>query len=145
MRIARWILIGATCAVLFAGCASSTAPKVKGHWNPVNRFAESTEAIPLRPTHEFYALPVDGTLKNLLQRWANDSGRTMSYLHGEDFTLHTPVARIHTTDLSQAASELSAAYAGQSVRIEVEPDRIVVFDAKRAAAEEKNPERTESP
>ncbi|MCL1635124.1 toxin co-regulated pilus biosynthesis Q family protein [Luteimonas sp. SX5] len=141
MRKERRILIGATCAVIFAGCTSSSAPKVKGHWNPVNRFAESAEAIPLRPRHEFYALPVDGTLKNLLERWANDSGRTLSYRHGEDFTLHTPVARIRTTDISEAVSELSAAYAGQGVQIEIEPGRIVVLDARRIAAGGEDPEQ----
>lgn len=146
MREERGILIGAMCAVILAGCASSTAPRVKGHWSPVNRFAESTEAIPLRPTHEFYALPMDGTLKNLLERWANDSGRALSYRHGEDFTLHTPVSRIRTPDLNRAAAELSAAYAGHSVRIEVGPDRIVVIDTRRdAAGGEADPERAGSP
>lgn len=88
---------------------------------------------------------MDGTLKNLLQRWANDSGRTLTYRHGEDFTLHTPVARIRTTDLNRAAAELSAAYAGQGVWIEVEPGSIVVLDAKGAGAGGKDPERAEMP
>lgn len=145
MQKEREILIAAVCVAVLAGCASNTAPKVKGRWNPVNRFAESTEAIPLRPAHEFYALPVDGTLKNLLQRWANDSGRALSYQHGEDFTLHTPVARIRTADLSQAASELSAAYAGQSVRIEVEPSRIVVLDARQATAGDRDSKQAGPP
>jgi len=120
-----FVRAGIVCPALLMGC-SSHAPDVKGRWQPVNRFTESTEAIPLTPSHEFYATPVDGTLKNLLERWAKDSGRQLAYRYPNDFTLYAPVARIRTTDLARAAAELSAAYAGRGFEIAIDAKQIVV-------------------
>lgn len=130
----------AVCALFLMSCASRDAPDFKKRWTPVNRFAETSEAIPLRPAHEFYATPLDGTLKNLLGRWAKDSGRELTYAHPSDYTLYAPVARIHTADLTRAIAELSAAYADRGLEIAVEPKRILVSDRGQRTADQRTTE-----
>lgn len=78
---------------------------------------------------------MDGTLKNLLARWAKDVRLSLSYLHPNDYTLHGPVAQIRTDDIHQAVGALSAAYAAQGITIAVEPGQIVVRAASPQAAE----------
>jgi hypothetical protein len=119
------------CVLLFlvialSGCATRPAPDFGGRWKTVNRYAASAEAIPLYQTYVFHASPMDGTLKNMLARWASDSKMTLSYLHPSDFTLYGPVAQIQTNDLQTAVSQLTAAYAGQRVSVTASDNQIVV-------------------
>ncbi len=108
------------------GCTHRPAPDMKGHWKPINRFAETTEAIPLQRTYEFSPFPTDKTLKAMLSRWAKDANMTLSYQHPDDFILHTPVAKIRTRDIEQAVSQLSRIYADQRVSVVVEGRQITV-------------------
>lgn len=113
-------------ALLFAGCASSPAPDFWGLWRPVNRYADQPVSIPLRQQYLFYASPLDGTLKTMLTRWAQDTSMTLSYQHPFDFTLHTVVSDIRTADIGTAAQQLSQAYASQQVLVTVEGNQLVV-------------------
>ena len=128
---AFWILI--PLVALLAGCATRPAPDFGGRWKAVNRYAETVEAIPLYPSYSFHASPMDGTLKNMLTRWAKDSKMTLSYLHPSDFTLYGPVAQIDTNDLQQAVSQLTAAYAAQQVSVTASNNQIVVRVAEASA------------
>lgn len=96
---------------------------------PVNRFQDTPAEIPLSPAYTFYATPIDLTLKTMLERWAIDAGLKLSYALGSDFTLYKPVARIRTTDLQTAASELSAIYAAQGVSVTADGKQILVQPA----------------
>ncbi|MGH8026102.1 MAG: hypothetical protein ACREO0_05165, partial [Pseudoxanthomonas sp.] len=91
--------------VALSGCATRPAPDFGGRWKAVNRYAETAQEIPLYQSYSFHASPMDGTLKNMLTRWAKDSKMTLSYLHPSDFTLYGPVAQIDTNDLQQAVSQ----------------------------------------
>ncbi len=77
----------ATSLLATVGCASRPAPDFKGRWKPVNHCAEATMAIPLHQSYLFQPSPMDGTLKHMLERWAQDSNRQLTYLHPSDFTL----------------------------------------------------------
>jgi hypothetical protein len=112
--------------IALSGCATRPAPNFGGRWKTVNHYATSAEAIPLYQTYVFHASPMDGTLKNMLTRWASDSKMTLSYLHPSDFTLYGPVAQIQTNDLQTAVSQLTAAYAGQQVSVTASDNQIVV-------------------
>jgi hypothetical protein len=116
------------CALTFAvvACASRPAPGISGHWTPVDRYAQRPQEIPLYPSHEFYAAPLDRTLKTMLARWARDSKLALNYQHGSDFTLFEPVSRIRTPELQQALAQLSALYAEQQVEIALIDGAIVV-------------------
>ena len=114
---------------MVAGCATQPAPEYGGRWRPVNRFSATPQAIELYQTYEFYASPLDGTLKAMLARWASDSKMTLSYQAPMDYTLFGPVAEVRTRDVREAASRLSALYAAQGVAIAVEAKRIVVRPA----------------
>src|SRR5687768_7824346 len=96
-----------------AACGTSPAPAFKGRWQPVNHFPSTTQAIPLDQAYVFYASPMDGTLKQLLARWAKDSDMALSYQHTADFTLHTKAARIRAGNLAEALASLKVAYAAQ--------------------------------
>lgn len=112
--------------VVLSGCATRPAPDFGGRWNGVNRYAASAEEIPLNKAYVFHASPMDGTLKTMLTRWSKDSKMTLSYLHPSDFTLHEPVAKIHTNDLQQAVSQLNTAYADQQISVTASANQIVV-------------------
>lgn len=134
-KMTRTALLAAV-AVLFAGCATPDAPDFRGRWKPLNQFSETPQAIPLHQGYVYQASPVDGTLKGMLSRWAKDSKLGLSYLHPNDYTLHASAARVRTYDLRAAAAELSAAYAGQGVRVSVEGAQIVVAQAGGGATDE---------
>lgn len=128
------VLVAIALSSLLAGCATRDAPDFKGRWQAVNRYAEQTEAIPLRQVHVFQATPMDGTLRNMLGRWARDAGIELDYRHPSDFTLHAPVAQLRAEDISQAAAQLTSIYSAQQVAVSVGDDRLVVDVADRLAA-----------
>ena len=99
-------LAGLSLLVLTA-CASRPAPDLAGRWKPINRYAVTPQEIPLYQSYVFFVSPLDGTLKNTLERWSKDSKMTLSYLHPSDFTLHAQVAGIRTSNLQDALKQLS--------------------------------------
>ena len=119
--------------ILSAGCTTPEAPGVRGRWKPVNSYADAPQAIPLQQTYLFQASPTDGTLKNMLNRWARDRRMSLSYLHADDYTLYAPVADIRTTDLQAAIAALMDAYAAQGIAISTEGNQIVVRAAETDA------------
>ncbi|GAB6197460.1 hypothetical protein [Lysobacter xanthus] len=121
----RFLSVAGVLALLTA-CTTTPAPAFSGRWKPVNRFAEQTQAIPLRSAYAYYAAPVDRTLKSLLERWARDSRMELDYRHDSDFTLHRPVADVHSDDLKTALAQLTALYAAERVDIAIDGSRIVV-------------------
>ncbi len=132
-RIVFWIAI--LLMAVLAGCATRPAPDIRGRWKSVNRYAEATQAIPLYQSYVFQASPMDGTLKNMLSRWAKDSKMTLSYLHPSDFTLHAPVAQVQSNDLQQAVALLSSIYADQRVSVTASNNQIVVRPAQAESVE----------
>lgn len=70
----------------------------------------------------------------MLVRWAKDSNMVLSYLHPLDFTLHTPVTHVHTSDLQEAVSLLTKIYADQKVSITASQKEIVVKTGESGAA-----------
>lgn len=123
--LTKFLLVLATVVAL-SSCATRPAPDFGGRWKNINRFAEETQAIPLQDTYLFYASPMDGTLKAMLERWAKDSNMTLAYRHPMDYTLHSAVAEIRTPSLQEAVSQLNAAFAAQQVSVGVSGDEIVV-------------------
>lgn len=120
------LLLGAALALALSSCATRPAPDFGGRWKNINRFSEETQAIPLQDAYLFYASPMDGTLKNMLERWADDSNMVLTYRHPMDYTLYSAVAEIRTPSLQEALSQLNAAYASQQVSIGVSGNEIVV-------------------
>ena len=126
-RMPRVLLfVSLSVAMTLTGCAARSAPDVKGTWQPVNRYAEQTQAIPLRSQYRFQPSPMDGTLRRMLSRWARDAGVGLSYQHHSDFTLHLPVEALSTTDLGDAVTQLSQLYAGHGIVVAVEEGGLVV-------------------
>lgn len=98
----------------------------------MNRYSDTPQAIALNPAHAFYATPLDRTLKGLLERWARDSHMVLAYENPYDYTLHRPVANLHSDDLHSALASLAALYAAEQLSIGVMGDRIVVRPATTA-------------
>lgn len=111
------------------GCATVPAPEFSGRWKPVNRFASAPQAIALQPAYEYYATPLDSTLKAMLTRWASDTNLKLSYQAPMDYTLYRPVAQLRERDVLNAVARLNAVYAAQALAITVEGDQIVVREA----------------
>ena len=117
-----------------AACGTSPAPAFKGRWQPVNHFPSTTQAIPLDQAYVFYASPMDGTLKQMLARWATDSNMSLSYQHTVDFTLHTQVAQIRTGNLPEALALVETAYAAQRLEVMAARGQIMVRPQQEAVA-----------
>ena len=126
-------------------CASRGAPDFDGRWQPVNRYAERTRAIPLRPANVFRPAPMDRTLRAMLARWSRESGLRLDYRHPSDFLLHAEVAAIASPDVSAAVSQIDAVFAPEGVRVSRDggailvevrrpPATAAVPDARRAGA-----------
>lgn len=133
------LLLAAAAVVIVAGCATRPAPDFGGRWKSVNRFSEETQAIPLQETYLYYASPMDGTLKAMLERWAKDNEMTLTYRHPMDYTLYAAVANVRTPSLQEAISQLNAAYASQQVAISVNGSEIVVRVSSGDAAKPSTP------
>lgn len=112
--------------MLLTGCGTPAAKDFSGRWKPVNRFQASTTEIPLNQPYTYYASPTDETLRNMLMRWATDTGMTLVYRLPSDYTLFAPVSALRTTDIEQAASGLSSIYAAQAVSIIVAGGKLEV-------------------
>jgi len=123
----------AVALIALAGCGTPPAKNFGGKWTPVNRFRAQPTEIPLQVAYTFYAAPMDETLKTMLTRWANDSGRTLSYQLPFDVTLYTPVSDIHTTDLDAAARQLTTIYAAQHVYVSATDRKILVLASSTAS------------
>ena len=127
MRVSAYLFLSAiTVALCISGCGTTPAKDFGGRWKPVNNFAEQPTEIPLYSAYVFQASPLDRTLKTMLQRWAGDNGLVLEYRLQSDYTLHDHVASISTTSVQQAVSELSAAYAAQSLQISLAGNQLVV-------------------
>ena len=124
MNALCWIAMSLVLALV--ACRTTPAPAFKGRWQPVNRFPAATQAIPIDPPYVFYASPMDGTLRQMLQRWAKDAGMSLAYQHTADFTLHADASGIRTGNVPEALALLQSAYAVQRLEIAVEAGRIVV-------------------
>ena len=121
-------MLGISLLALLAltGCGTPPAKDFGGRWKPVNRFQATPTAIPLDQQYVYFAAPMDGTLKNMLTRWAKDSGLTLSYQLPTDYTLITPVTQVRTLDIHVAAEQLSSIYAAEGVSVVVTDRQIQV-------------------
>lgn len=76
---------------------------------------------------------MDGTLKTMLTRWTADTGMKLSYKLRSDFSLPKTTAAIHTTEVRDATSQLSAIYAAQGVAIIVDGSQLIVEEVSAIA------------
>lgn len=117
-----------------AGCAAPPSKDFGGRWRPVNQFQSAPERIQLQQPYVFYASPLDGTLKNMLARWARDTGMRLDYKLPYDYTLYTPVSGLRSRDISDAVAHLSSIYSGEHVAITAVGHEIVVESASGGAS-----------
>lgn len=113
-------------AVLLSACGTPAAKDFGGRWKPVNRYDDKTVEIPLAVPYTYYAAPMDGTLKTMLTRWTSDTGTKLSYRLRSDFTLPKATAQIHTSEVRDAATQLSTIFAPQGVTVVVNGPELLV-------------------
>ena len=126
----------ASVLLLLSACGTPAAKDFRGSWKPLNQFQKQPTEIPLSQPYVFYAAPMDGTLKNMLTRWATDSGMTLSYKLPADYTLYTPVSKLHTSSITIAAEELSSIYTTQGVSVSASNNQILVGPASASQPEQ---------
>lgn len=115
----------AAVALVCTGCAGREARDFGGRWTPANRYADAVVAIPLAGTYTYQPSPMDGTLRNLLERWARDSGNELDYRHPFDFTLHESVRVVRSVRLPDALAQLERAFEGHGVSLRLDGNRVV--------------------
>lgn len=113
-------------AAMLSACGTPAPKDFGGRWRPINRYDDKPVEIPLAVPYTYYAAPMDGTLKTMLTRWSSDTGTKLSYRLRSDFTLPKAAADIHTSEIRDAASQLSAIFAPQGVAVVVAGPEIVV-------------------
>lgn len=111
---------------LLSGCSAPSPRDFGGNWSHVNHFSSTVEAIPLQRPYEYFASPLDSTLKNMLSRWSKDTKMHLDYRFPDDFTLYKPVSSIHTPDVETALSELNGIYVKEGIFIAVRNGKLVV-------------------
>ncbi|MGH8110945.1 MAG: hypothetical protein ACREPF_08325 [Rhodanobacteraceae bacterium] len=126
-------LFSIAAAAALSACATPSARDFGGRWQPVNRFDTAPQAIPLRLVYEYFASPLDGTLKTMLARWARDTGMVLSWQWPDDYTLFTPVSEIRTRDVRAATGQLASIYAPLGVSVTVRGREILVAPAPTPA------------
>jgi len=124
----------ALAAALLAACSAPRPAEFGGNWQPVNRFEDKPQAIPLTPAYIFYASPLDGTLRGMLRRWANDNAMPLVWQLNSDYTLYKAMANLRSTDIQAAVDELNRIYANEGVFITADIQRILVQSAANAAS-----------
>ena len=134
------LLLSIALASALTGCTTS-APNYGGHWAPVNAYVKDIQEIPLVSPYRYYVLPIDKTLKNLLTRWAMDTGTRLSYQHTSDFSLNQHAGDIRAENLAVALAALQAIYRAQGIRIEQAANNSIVV----TAASVRNPSQSSLP
>jgi hypothetical protein len=119
-------LFAVALAALLSACGTPPAKDFGGRWRPINRYDDKPVEIPLAVPYTYYAAPMDGTLKTMLTRWTSDTGTKLSYRLRSDFTLPKAAADIHTSELRDAASQLSAIFAQQGITVVIDGPELVV-------------------
>lgn len=149
LRVNRFLHPILTATLVFlvtltlSACGTPAAKDFGGSWKPVNRFEDKTTEIPLAVPYTYYAAPMDGTLKTMLARWTADNGMKLQYKLRSDFTLTKAASAIHTTELRDAASQLSSIYGPQGVAVLVDGPELVVEEVSDVTAPPAaNPEST---
>lgn len=127
-----FVLAAALASPLLSACGTPRARDFGGSWKPVHRFPDKTSEIPLALPYAYEATPMDGTLKTMLTRWASDNGMKLQYTLRSDFTLPKAATAIHTSELRDAVSQLSAIYAPQGIVLSIEGPDLVVQTARAA-------------
>lgn len=123
--------------LLVSGCDSTPPAKnFSGSWTPINSFPSETREIPLVVQRTYQASTIDITLKNMLDRWAKESGVVLQYEHPSDFVLHSPVSKIQSPTLSGALIEVNSLFAEQKVFARMYGNAVLLVtlsDAKSAS------------
>lgn len=123
----------AACIALTA-CGSPEARDFGGRWKPVNKFASKVVEVPLAAPYTYYAAPVDATLKSMLARWSADTEMKLVYKLRSDFTLPRSVVSLRTSEIRDAATQLTTVYAKQGIVVRVDGPDIVVEEAGTMAS-----------
>jgi hypothetical protein len=132
--IVRAAAFAAVVSVCVSACGIKPAPDFRGRWRPVNELDTTPRAIPLQPVQRFFVLPVDRTLKDVVERWAKESGRRAAYRAPTNFSVHIDAAKVSASTLETAAAQLADAYRSQAILISVEPRLIIVSTGAAAPA-----------
>lgn len=112
--------------VALTACGTKPAPDFRGRWKPINTVDESPRPIPLQPVQRFVVSPADRSLKHVVQRWAEASGRRAAYRAPTDFSIHLDATKVSAATIETAVAQLSSAYAAEGIRVELQPALIVV-------------------
>lgn len=129
MENVRTVLGAVVVMSLLAACGTKPAPDFRGRWRPINELDATPRPIPLQPVQRFFVLPADRTLKDVVERWAKESGRRAAYRAPTNFSVHIDAAKVSASTLETAAAQLANAYRAQGIQIVIEPRLIVVSAA----------------
>lgn len=128
------LLLVSGFALLLSACGTPPAKDFGGRWRPVNKYDDKVVEIPLAVPYTYYAAPMDGTLKTMLTRWTKDTGMKLAYRLRSDFSLTRAASDIHTTELRDAATQLSTIYGAQGVAVTVNGSDLVVEEVSASTA-----------
>lgn len=112
--------------LLLQACAAPKAVDIADNWKPVNSLSDKPQEIPLKEEAElpkFQMLPIDASLRNMLERWARENGGSLDWQYPSDLTLVTGLESVKDNNLQRALNVIRRTYAAQKLRIQVSANR----------------------
>ena len=105
-------------AILTLGaCAAPEVPEVPDDWKPLNTYTQEIRKIPLQKPYAYTVLPIDGSLKCLLERWARDKKMQLHYNVRSDFTLPVSLNDFKKANLEESLAVLDKTYKAKGITI----------------------------
>lgn len=126
MRFVRAASTALVVLLLATACGTTPAPDFRGKWREVNAIDAQPRAIPLRPLQRFNVLPSDRSLKDVLERWARESGRRVSYRAAMNYSVHLDATKVTATGLGGALEQLQRTYSAQAIGLKLQGGLIIV-------------------
>ena len=102
---------------LLLACASPQVSEPSKNWASVNKLGNNIIPIPLEKIYYYSALEIDLSLKDMLNRWALDTGIQSDYNCRNDFTIPYNLLKTNTLHIKSALTEVESVYENEKIKI----------------------------
>jgi hypothetical protein len=112
-----------------SGCATTNKEQTDfgENWAAINTYTDKIEVLPRFRTYILNATQLDGTLINLISRWAMDLDLKMQLNCKNDFSLPKNIITINEDDVTIALAKINTVYKEQFVNVQLSSG-VIIFD-----------------
>jgi len=109
---------------LLLGC--SVNPKASdfgGEWVPINQFSDDIKVIPLEAPYKYSGLRIDTSLRQMLERWARDTGLSFQMKCVNDYSIPHKILSMNASNLKAALDEVNEIYLREGLKVFLDESR----------------------